>query len=98
MKKLILGLVAASAVAVAAPGLASAGGPSDNPTPSDKTGFNIANHIHNFNTAEYSSDDVDHNGVGWLFSEWTGEQISGGAGVRTEYVPQEGYEPISNNG
>ena len=39
MKKLILGLAAAAAVAVAAPGLASAGGPSDNPTPNDAHGF-----------------------------------------------------------
>ena len=35
MKKLILGLAATAAVAVAAPGLASAGGPSTNPTTND---------------------------------------------------------------
>ena len=44
MKKLILGLVAASAVAVAAPGLASAD-VSTNETTNDAYGYCQANHI-----------------------------------------------------
>ena len=50
MKKLILGLAAASAVAVAAPGLASAD-VSDNGTTNDAYGFCVANHIAQATTA-----------------------------------------------
>ena len=60
MKKLILGLVAAAAVAVAAPGLASADN-SDNATTNDAYGYCITNHIANFNG--------DYNGIGHLRSE-----------------------------
>ena len=55
MKKLILGLVAATAVAAAAPGLASAD-VSNNGTTNDAYGYCHANHIANFNG--------DHNGIG----------------------------------
>ena len=55
MKKLILGLVAATAVAAAAPGLASAD-VSTNGTTNDAYGYCQANHIANFNG--------DFNGIG----------------------------------
>ena len=55
MKKLILGLVAATAVAAAAPGLASAD-VSNNGTTNDAYGYCVANHIANFNGG--------HNGIG----------------------------------
>jgi hypothetical protein len=94
MKKLILGLAATAAVAVAAPGLASAGGPSDNPTTNDAYGYCIANHIANFNG--------DNHGIGHLRSAMTGQVISGSAGNRAPADPcvdtQGTFAPISNNG
>ena len=96
MKTFILGLVAATAVAVpiaAAPGLAAAD-VSTNKTTRDAHGYGVANHIANFNG--------DHDGIGWIRSEQTGSEISGAAGVRTPTditVDTQGeYAPISNNG
>jgi len=93
MKKLILGLVAASAVAVAAPGLASAD-VSDNGTTNDAYGYCQANHIANFNG--------DFNGIGHIRSGQTGSEIAADAGNRAPSDPcvtsQGSYAPISNNG
>ena len=73
MKKLILGLVAASAVAAAAPGLASAD-VSNNGTTNDAYGYCQANHIPNFNG--------DHNGIGHIRSDRDRRADRGAAGNR----------------
>ena len=98
MKKLILGLVAASAVAAAAPGLASAD-VSNNGTTNDAYGYCQANHIHNFNGAAI-------NGIGISAPSMTGRAISC---RRWQTVPRpstastpracpDRFAPISNNG
>ena len=94
MKKLILGLAATAAVAVAAPGLALP--PTSAPTgpTNDAYGYCIANHIANFNG--------DHHGIGHLRSEMTGAQVAANAGNRAPAYPcvdtQGSFDPISNNG
>ncbi len=94
VQQFIIGLVAATAAGLAAPGLASAGGPSENPATNDATGYGVANHIANFNDG--------FNGIGHLRSSLTGEQVSGAVGVRTstdQTVDTQGrFDPISNNG
>ena len=78
MKKIILGLAAASAVAVAAPGLASADN-SNNGNTNDAQGWCVTNHMHNgFNG--------DHHGIGWIRSGQTGSRISAEAGNRVPAV------------
>jgi hypothetical protein len=92
MKKLILGLAATAAVAVAAPGLARAD-VSTNDTANDAYGYCIANHIANFNQG--------FNGIGHLRSQLSGQAISGSAGNRAPAVctaSQGDFAPISNNG
>ena len=92
MKKFIVGITAAAAVAVAVPGLASAD-VSTNGTVNDAYGYCQANHIANFNE--------DHNGIGWIRSTMTGKEISGAAGNRApaqHCVDTQGhFAPISNN-
>ena len=95
MKKLILGLVAAAAVAVP---LTAASGPafadvSTNGTTNDAYGWCQANHIANFNG--------DHTGIGWIRSTQSGKDISGAAGNKAPTLCadlQGQFAPISNNG
>ena len=93
MKKLILGLVAATAVAAAAPAWRPLMSATTEP-PTTPTAIGIANHIANFNG--------DDHGIGSIRFTQTGEQISGASAVRTPTnitVDSQGqYAPISNNG
>ena len=96
MKKLILGLVAATAVAAAVPGLASAD-VTNNGTTDDAWGYGVANHIHNFNG--------DHNGIGWTRSVSQGDiaEIAGTNRAPDITRTSQGnvndqFAPISNNG
>jgi hypothetical protein len=95
MKKIILGLVAASVVVIAGPGLASAD-VSTNGTTDDSHGYATANHLHNFNR--------EHNGIGWARSTETGQEVASigghrGAELHPDWITTQGdYDPISNNG
>jgi hypothetical protein len=98
MKKLILGLAAGAAVAAAAvagAGMASAD-VSTNGTVNDANGYGVANHIANFNG--------DHDGIGWIRSAQTGDQISAQSGTKKVAdlngvrSSQGKFDPISNNG
>jgi len=95
MRKLILGLTAAAAIAspIAMTGAAHAD-VSTNGTTNDGYGYCIANHIANFNG--------DNNGIGHLRSEQSGKAISASTGNRAPVNPcvttQGDYAPISNNG
>ena len=96
MKKFILGLVAATAVAVpvatALPGMASAADVSRNGTTNDAYGYCQANHIANFNG--------DFDGIGHIRSTQTGADIAREAGNRapTQHCvdTQGSFAPISN--
>jgi len=103
LKKIILGVLAATAVA--APITLSVGPASadvtNNGSTKDAQGYCIANHLHN-GWSETSSFNGDHNGIGWMRSEQTGKAISGSAGNRVPANPctdaQGVWGPISNNG
>ena len=103
MKKIILGLVAATAVA--APIALSVGPASadvtNNKSTKDAQGYCIANHLHN-GWSETSPFNGDFNGIGHLRSAQTGEEISGSAGNRVPANPctdaQGIWGSISNNG
>lgn len=83
MNKIITRLAVAVAavavpVALAAPGLASASA-ANNGTTNDMKGFATANHIHNGFNGE-------HNGIGWIRSTQSGEQIAAQGGHRVADV------------
>ncbi len=94
MKKLILGLAATAAVAVAAPGLASRRRQHQRTT-NDAYGYCIANHIANFNG--------DHHGIGHLRSGHDRRSRSPPTPATAPRpipasTPRVDYAPISNNG
>jgi hypothetical protein len=70
MRKIILGFVAAAAIATPVVGIAGSASAdvSNNGTLNDRLGYCNANHIANFNG--------DENGIGHLRSQQTGAQIS----------------------
>ena len=91
--KVALPVIAVAGLVAATAGPASADA-STNGTPRDAYGYCIANHIANFNG--------DHEGIGWLRSEMTGQEISAGTGNRAPadlcVTTQGKFAPISNNG
>jgi len=98
MKKFII--AGAALVALAVPAVASAD-VTNNGTTNDKQGYCIANHIHN-GWSEDNPFNGDHNGIGHLRSQQTGEAISGSAGKRAPaehcVTPQGIWGSVSNNG
>ena len=91
MRKIFIVAAAVAALAVPTAAMADV---STNGTTNDAYGYCQANHIANFNG--------DHNGIGYLRSAMSGEQISASAGNRAPVnhcVDTQGdYAPISNNG